>query len=117
MQIIKFEPLKHLFITDAEKNKAVVVLKASEIIFKKVCPTNWYVCPLIRNASFKGTDYWYILIHVINGCYQEDTLTAPTLCYFSRHWNLYIYNSFKMASFCEDVHFYVILRKEQMWVP
>ena len=22
-----------------------------------------------------------------------------------------------MASFCEDVHFYVILRKEQMWVP
>ena len=29
----------------------------------------------------------------------------------------YIYNSFKIASFCEDVHFYVILRKEQMWVP
>ena len=47
----------------------------------------------------------------------KKTLTAPTLCYFLRHWNLYIYSSFKMASFCEDVHFYVILRKEQMWVP
>ena len=57
MQIIKFEPLKYLFMTDAEKIKAVVELKVSEILFKKICPKIDMLVRQVSNASFKGTDY------------------------------------------------------------